>query len=79
MIHATGVGESVAGLAALAPHSFVEDKCVDAIAAMRVGPERLLEALGHLLHHEALAALCGLIAGFDYRALAGPLIPGGSE
>ena len=55
LIHAAGVGESVAGLVALAPHSFVEDKCVDAIAALRVEPERLLGALGE--HHAEPGAL----------------------
>ena len=49
LIHAANAGESVAGLVALAPHSFVEARCVDAIAALRDQPGELLEALAE--HH----------------------------
>ncbi len=55
LIHAAGVGGSVAGLVALAPHSFVEDKAVAAIAALRSEPAQLLATLAE--HHTEPVAL----------------------
>jgi len=55
LIHAANVDESVVGLVALAPHSFVEDKAVDAIASMRAEPTQLLATL--VEHHTEPLAL----------------------
>ena len=44
LLHASA-GGSVAGVLALAPHSYVEQRCVDAIAAMRDHPKRTVAAL----------------------------------
>ncbi len=55
LIHAASVGESVVGLVALAPHSFVEDKAVGAIASMRAEPSQMLATL--VEHHTGPLAL----------------------
>lgn len=52
---AAASGIPCAGVLALAAHSWVEQVCVDAIAAMRVAPDRIIAGLGR--HHEHPAAL----------------------
>ncbi len=44
LLHASS-GASCQGMVALAPHSFVEPVCVDAISAMRANPERIIRSL----------------------------------
>lgn len=44
LLHASS-GEACRGIAALAPHSFVEPVCVSAIAAMRADPTRIVRSL----------------------------------
>ncbi len=55
LIHAAGEDQSVVGLVALAPHSFVEDKAVGAIASMRAESTQLLATL--VEHHTEPLAL----------------------
>lgn len=49
LIHAAAAGEPVLGLVALAPHSWVEPVCVDAISAMRLAPAVIIAGLAR--HH----------------------------
>jgi pimeloyl-ACP methyl ester carboxylesterase len=55
LIHAAGESSGLSGVVALAPHTFVEQKCVDAIARLTNEPERLVDSLGR--HHADAAAL----------------------
>lgn len=55
LIRASDASDEVAGVVALAPHSYVEPVCVDAIRAMRRDPDRLVELLGRI--HSAPAEL----------------------
>lgn len=53
LIHAAGHPTSVAGLVTLAPHSYVEDVCVRAIAELREAPEGLINQLRRYHPHAA--------------------------
>lgn len=55
LIHAATCPRTPAGVVALAPHSFVEAKCVKAISGMRADPERLVALLSD--HHGDARAL----------------------
>lgn len=55
LLHAAVAGEGVAGVVALAAHTWVEQVCVDAIAALRADPALVVDRLAR--HHAAPAAV----------------------
>lgn len=55
LLHAATPGSSVTGVVALAPHSYVESRCTDAIASMRRHPGPTVAALTP--YHQDAAAI----------------------
>ncbi len=55
LIHASMEPERVSGVVALSPHSYVEDRCVEAIALLRRQPRSIVASLAR--HHAEAAAL----------------------
>lgn len=55
LLHAIDAGDSVAGVLAMAPHSWVEQVCYDSIVAMRANRKAIESGLAR--HHAAAAAL----------------------
>lgn len=53
LIHATAAGDTIKGVLAIAPHSWVEDICSDAIVGMRQNRDRIVAGLAR--HHQAPA------------------------